>query len=361
MIILHRVILANKRSIFARATPDFDLLIYFHRVVSMDYDQHKSSAMHRLLDGLVEIGSHDEPLIDYAFSVALESVTSNEQLKLLAECVHRKWLSDPQFPPVAIRLIARLGDMNFGDLTLKNLVFSMIVNDFKDRASLRKISRNLFCNSVHFAFEFMRYFYKFKRIKKGKKDADQVHFFHEANQTRVSSMLSIPVINIKSPGQTSREPSIKSPSATSRVTVASCPAKEKRLCPFNVEKKECHQIFSGMVDPLFDYLLSLIDDSATDQEIALLHYLLFLIGPKLEIIKPSRMLNLMLELRRKVIESRLGPRSLALLMEIMELQSHKWNPENLFQPVNAFYLKYRPAQYFLSTIESDENSNDDDQ
>lgn len=206
-------------------------------------------SMDILLNGLAKIGSTHEPLIDYAFSMALESITNSEHLKLLAEAMHKKWLSDPQFPPVAVRLTIRLGDTSVDDVCFRSLVFSMVHNDYKDRVNLRKISRTLFCNSVHFAFEFMRQFY-ISKYGKMKLSGD-----NHNRMTRLSSSRS----TLKTQSQMS---------LTSALGSSANPA-------------DVH-IFSGMVDPLFDYLHMLIDDIATEQEISLLHYLLFLLGKCIE-------------------------------------------------------------------------------
>lgn len=93
----------------------------------------------------------------------LEAASSEESLRLLAEALHQRWLSDPGFAPVAARLTFRLGDMaasGGGDIRFSSVVFVVVMNDFRDRLSLRRASRHMFRMSAHFIFEFYTLFHK---------------------------------------------------------------------------------------------------------------------------------------------------------------------------------------------------------
>lgn len=75
------------------------------------------------------------------------------------------------------------------------------------------------------------------------------------------------------------------------------------------------------------------------------------------------MQNLMFNVRRKLIDGQMTSKYRALLMELVEIQSHKWNFSELTSSTCDLYLKYRPAGYDLGVgmlevaedTDSDEN------
>lgn len=72
--------------------------------------------------------------------------------------------------------------------------------------------------------------------------------------------------------------------------------------------------------------------------------------------------NIMLFVRRKLIDGQMTSKYRALLMELVELQSHKWNLAELTPSVCDLYMKYRPDSYDLGVgmVElPDENDSDE--
>uniref|UniRef100_A0A914ULB1 Uncharacterized protein n=1 Tax=Plectus sambesii TaxID=2011161 RepID=A0A914ULB1_9BILA len=116
-----------------------------------------------LLTSLSALIDEDDGSVHIAYSVVLEAASSEASLRLLAEALHQRWLSDPGFAPVAARLTFRLGDMtasNGGEIRFSSIVFVIIMNDFRDRLTLRRSSPHMFRMSAHFIFEYYALFHK---------------------------------------------------------------------------------------------------------------------------------------------------------------------------------------------------------
>lgn len=90
------------------------------------------------------------------YSLAIESLTSSADAKLLADALHHRWLSDPSFPPVAAKLALFFADRELGQDELKfgSRVLALVMNDWRDRLAIRTSSHTVFANSAYFAFHF---------------------------------------------------------------------------------------------------------------------------------------------------------------------------------------------------------------
>jgi hypothetical protein len=97
-------------------------------------------------------------------------------MRLLAESMHQRWLSDSSFSTAAARLAfqvcahllkyiyiyiyVQLSDLsvNDGDVRFGSILYALLMNDYRDRNKFRQSSPNVLCNSAQFAFSFYQVF-----------------------------------------------------------------------------------------------------------------------------------------------------------------------------------------------------------
>ena len=58
---------------------------------------------------------HDDSQMAIVYSLAIEAITNHGELKLLAEALHHRWLSDPSFPPICAKVALYFADLELED------------------------------------------------------------------------------------------------------------------------------------------------------------------------------------------------------------------------------------------------------
>jgi len=105
---------------------------------------------------------------------------------------------------------------------------------------------------------------------------------------------------------------------------------------------------NSLIEPMFDYLAMLIDETASVLEATMFHRLMFLLGEKMDWLDHVRMSELMLAARRLLITCEdFEAMHRALIMEILEIYNHGWNIEKIPGHVQKMYETYRPKHYQL--------------
>lgn len=83
-----------------------------------------------LLDAVALLCGED-CLIDQVYTVAIETAVDERHLKLMAEAMHKKWLADTNFPPIAVRLCMQMAEISVDDTSFRSIIYSLIHNDYQ--------------------------------------------------------------------------------------------------------------------------------------------------------------------------------------------------------------------------------------
>ncbi|VDP18005.1 unnamed protein product [Soboliphyme baturini] len=280
------------------------------------------SELDLLLNALAGLAStHGEPHICEAYRLAIENSTLISDMHEFAECLHQKWLTERQMISPAVQICRVLGNVDTGSGTFSNLVYCILMNDYKDRYKLRRVSRHFFTNSVQFLFE---YFYAKYNSASRSLNHDHLSGCGSGSNSTLSTKGS----------KDDRSKSLQ------------------ELC--KVSKKDTNFYLKGyslmddLVNPMYDYLNMLLDATATESEIKTFHCVMFMMGPLLEELQPQRMHELALNLRSSIIENPHKSTEKAMLIELLEILNQRWKENEISADVRALYDKYRSISYGLN-------------
>ncbi|KAI1705789.1 MIF4G domain-containing protein [Ditylenchus destructor] len=102
----------------------------------MNEDQLRS-----LLTSISHLAEHGEIPV-HAFGTLISSARG----ELIAEHLHQRWLSDPNFAKIAADIVLQLHGIENRNMTVCSQVLSLALRDFKSRKKIRKSSRHMFRN-----------------------------------------------------------------------------------------------------------------------------------------------------------------------------------------------------------------------
>jgi hypothetical protein len=91
-----------------------------------------------------------------AFNAVLHSTLDQQDVNILADVLHRRWLSSNEFASIAAQLTLCFADLTCAndDIRFESLIFASIMNDYRDRYILQSKSKHMFRNSVYTMFIF---------------------------------------------------------------------------------------------------------------------------------------------------------------------------------------------------------------
>ncbi|CAP28725.1 Protein CBG09061 [Caenorhabditis briggsae] len=83
---------------------------------------------------------------------AYSMLASQHSTEVLAEHMRLRWLSDGRFAPLAANILMHIHQADTKDISLSSNVLALLLNDYRNRLSVRNDSRLMFRNSVKTLF-----------------------------------------------------------------------------------------------------------------------------------------------------------------------------------------------------------------
>ncbi|KRZ79279.1 hypothetical protein T10_1265 [Trichinella papuae] len=235
-------------------------------------DVETSPELDNLLAGLAEFQSGASgPWIREAFQSALENLQQKLGLAKFIACLHRRWLTDSRVVWPAVMLCNVIAYERGDEVnSATTILFGIMMNDFKNRFELRKISRGIFANSARFMIDYFL-----------------------SNYHRRFTTFPRP-----SDAQQSRQEKIR-----------------------DLNK-----------DTFFYTMDSANSMTSANERIKRKH---------LERLHPGRMHKLTIQLRHCLVEHAAHPQDRALMLELVELISHRWHYNQIPSDVQNFYNDFK--------------------
>ncbi|KRZ94803.1 hypothetical protein T08_1297 [Trichinella sp. T8] len=298
-------------------------------------DVETSPELDNLLAGLAEFQSGSSgPWIREAFQSALENLQQKLGLAKFIACLHRRWLTDSRVVWPAVMLCNVIAYERGDEVnSATTILFGIMMNDFKNRFELRKISRGIFANSARFMIDYFFSNYH-RRFTTFPRPAD-------AQQNRQDKIRDL---NKDTTFFYTMDSANSMTSANERIkremnNIQLCHS--LAITDNDEYDLPTDPLLEDLVEPIFDYLHLLVDETAARPEIFLFHHAIMNIGKQLERLHPGRMHKLTIQLRHCLVEHAAHPQDRALMLELVELISHRWHYNQIPSDVQNFYNDFK--------------------